>query len=96
MITGIVIGCYAGVWLFVARRALYAIRADGSMPVADGRIDRVMVGVVAMAIGLLWPLALPITLIMWHPRKTPSELREQLHARDERIAELEREAGIGQ
>lgn len=92
MIAGIVAGCYAIAWLVTARCVFYAMRADEYAP--DDKMDAVLLGILSVFAGLLWPLALPVALVMWHPRKTPAELREQLEARDRRIAELEREAGI--
>ena len=93
MITCIVIGCYAIAWLYTARRIYYVFREADFVDDGD-LIDYAAAGFFSFFLALLWPLALPMTLVMWHPRKTPAELREQLKARDRRIAELEREAGI--
>jgi len=93
MIAAVVIGCYAVAWLVTARLAFYAIRSDDTMAPDDG-FEAVMMGLLSVIAGAFWPLALPVALVMWHPRKTPAELQEQIRARDRRIAELEREAGI--
>ncbi len=67
----------------------------GDPMLPDDQFDAVILAALSMMAGLFWPLALPIALVMWHPRKTPAELREQIGTRDQRIAELERELGIG-
>lgn len=89
MIAAIVAGCYAIIWLFAARRVFYAFRNDHLGPPDDG-IDTAMAGLLSLIIGMMWPLALPVALVIWKPRKTPAEFQEQLEARDRRIAELER------
>lgn len=83
---------YATVTLFAARRVYWALRDHFS---DEGGLDLVMDGTMALLTGLLWPLILPVAVIMWRPRKTAAELQEEIAEHDRRIAELEREAGIG-
>ncbi len=93
MITWIVVACYTVATVLCGRVIFAVMRAE--FMTLDNRLEPVMIAVLGMLIGLFWPLALPTALIMWHPKKTPAELREQIDARDQRIAELERELGIG-
>jgi hypothetical protein len=58
---------------------------------ADVLVSRAM----ALLIGLLWPVVLLGALVMWRTPKSRGQLRQDLAARDARIAELERENGIG-
>lgn len=99
MIAGIVLGCYALVWLYVARRLYGTWRAR----LKDKRewypdIDTVPVMLGALATALVWPLV-PIAAALIRfmdsaPQMSQAEMRDRLAARDRRIAELEREAGI--
>jgi hypothetical protein len=61
-------------------------------------IDRGPVMAGALALGLIWPLTLiavpVIRFIDSAPQLSQAEMRDRLRARDRRIAELEREAGI--
>lgn len=84
---------YGVATLAAGRAAFYFIRADEFMAPDDGT-ETFLLGALAMITGLFWPLLLPLALVMWHPRKTPAELRERVQARDDRIAELERELGM--
>lgn len=66
--------------------------------------DRAEVQVAAISAGLVWPVALPLVVILpllgrfveGSRRLSQSEMRRRAAAQDRRIAELEREAGIGQ
>ncbi len=93
MITWIVVAGYTVATLLCGRIVFAAMRADDTMAPEEG-FEAVLLAALSMMTGLFWPLALPVALVMWHPRKTPAELREQIDARDQRIAELERELGI--
>lgn len=78
---------YAIVALLAARHINYRLRLEPCDAVGDAAF--------AMLLGCLWPLALPLAVVMWRPRQTPAELAEQVRQRDERIAELERDLRIG-
>lgn len=84
-----------------AARLLYGPLRD-ALGDSDG-FDRIMNAVAALIAGVLWPLAIPVGIIMWHPHKTKADLeaeKAELHqeraALRRRIAELERELKIGQ
>jgi len=98
----VIVGGYVLVILAVARRIYGALREDGIMA-PDDRTDEIMNAFLSLITGLLWPLALPIAVIMWHPKPTAAETRAALTEREtenrqlqQRIAELERELGVGQ
>ena len=100
MIAGIAAGCYALAWLVSARIVFYVARQDEYLAPDDG-MDYMLLAAMSVLTGLMWPLALPIALVVWHPRKTATELREAAATAEwerqklaTRIAELEREAGI--
>jgi len=95
---GMILGGYALAVLLAARFIHCQMRLVD--PPGD-QIDDVLTSVLALIIALFWPLALPVAVVMWRPRKTPAELRrevedcrEQITARDLCIAELERQLGI--
>lgn len=56
--------------------------------------DAIANGVMALMAGVLWPVALVVAAVIYKPRKTPEELRDELAERDRRIRELEKELGI--
>jgi hypothetical protein len=101
MIATLVIGGYILVMLAVARLIYGAMREDDIMA-PEGRADEAMSAALALITSLLWPLAVPVALIMWHPKPTAAETRAALSERETenrklqgRITELERELGIG-
>ena len=57
--------------------------------------DVVMSRVMALFIGLFWPLVVVGALVMWKAPKSDGQLKHELAERDDRIRELERELGIG-
>ena len=66
--------------------------------------ETVLLGTLALLAGVVWPLALPIALVVYLARReSPGERRERraverdavVRERDRRIAALERELGIG-
>lgn len=94
-----IIGGYALIVLIAARFAYRPVREDFG---SDDATDRFMGAVVALIAGLFWPLALPVAIIMWHPKPTAAETEAALYEREmenrqlqRRIAELERELKIG-
>jgi hypothetical protein len=101
MITALVIGSYVLIALAAARRISSALREDDIMA-PDDRFDEVTNAVMSLFIGIFWPAAIPVALIMWHPKPTAAETRAALSERETenrklqgRITELERELGIG-
>lgn len=95
MIGWVIFACYVIAGLFVARKATIAIIAhlDKDIGGADTE-DRFMGRMMGLIAGAAWPLILLGAVIGWRLPKTDRELRNDLAARDRRIAELEREAGI--
>jgi hypothetical protein len=96
-----IVGGYILVMLAVARRIYGTMRESESMAPED-RMDAAMIGALSLTISILWPLAIPVALVMWHPKPTAAETRAALAERDDenrqlqrRIAELERELKIG-
>ena len=101
MIAAAVIGGYVLVMLAVARR-VYGVLREDEFTDSDDRFDEVMCATMSLFIGAVWPLAIPVAVIMWHPKPTAAETRAALTEREtenrqlqRRIAELERELGIG-
>lgn len=90
ILTGVAI--YAIGWFLTARAALPRIEDD--MPPED-TIDRFVAALFACTAGLFWPLAAPVFLLLATSRKSPRELQREIDERNERIAQLERELGIG-
>lgn len=85
---------YEIVALLAARVFYGAIRReDGAL--MDGSVDNALMGLMGLIGGQFWPLALPIALVIWRPKKTPQEVAEENLRMKARIAELERELGIG-
>lgn len=103
MIAWLIVGGYVLGWLLASRFAYHAIRNDpliGETGDDDG-IDRAMNGAMAFIVGLFWPLALPVAVVMWRPPPTRGQIAaaEQAHddekrALERRIAELERELNL--
>lgn len=83
---------YPAVALTAARLAYGPVR--DAMGDADA-VDHFMCAFTAMCAGALWPLAIPIGAIMWHPAKTKDEHEAEKAGLHRRIAELERELKIG-
>lgn len=75
---------------FLAARMMFPHLADASDPV-----DRFMSAVVSLFAGHFWPLAAPIALVLWKPRKTPEQVQAENEQMKRHIAELEHELGIG-
>jgi hypothetical protein len=94
-----IVSGYVLAMLITGRFAYRAVRED--MGSADP-IDRFMGAAVSLFAGMLWPLALPVAIVMWHPKPTSAEVEAELAERrvengklQRRITELERELGIG-
>jgi uncharacterized membrane protein YccC len=58
--------------------------------------DRAFARFIGIVIGALWPLVVAGALITGRLPKTTRELEAELRDRDRRIAQLERELGVGQ
>ena len=100
VIPSVIISCYALAWLFTARRLYGTWRArlrDRNDWYDDIDTAPVMLG--ALALALIWPLVPAFMLLARFMQNSPvlsqAEMRDRLAERDRRIAELEREAGIG-
>jgi hypothetical protein len=98
MIAVFVISGYTCAMLLMGRIAYGAIREDSGSHGIDAALD----GMIAFFVGLLWPLVLPIAIVMWRPKPTTAEIRAALSEREtenrdlqRRIDQLERELGIG-
>lgn len=99
MTAWLIVAGYALASLLAARVVLRALRE--SVPDED-ITDAVTSGLIALVCGLFWPLALPIALVLVHPKPTSAEVgaAEREHEAEKRelrrrISELEREMGIG-
>lgn len=79
---------YIIVSMFVARRVFVYM---GQEFIADDTGDRVMNAVLGLMVGVLWPLGIPVALIMYKPKKSQAEI---IADRDARIKDLEKELGI--
>lgn len=80
----------ARIWQLSRPRPSYAIRlSDGAACAWMGA------GLTLACLTGLWPLLLAVLFVMAKPPKTPRELREQAEMQQRRIAELERELGVG-
>lgn len=78
---------------FLAARMMFPhILDDGG---SDDPIDRFLAGFMSLFAGHFWPLAAPIALVLWKPRRTPEQVQEENRQMKQHIAELERELGIG-
>lgn len=93
MIGLVVLIGYVAVWIYTARRILGVLQEDEFTPGED-LIDRGISGALAMLLGLLWPLALPIALVMVKPKPTQKALEAENVRLQRHIAELERESGL--
>jgi hypothetical protein len=78
---------------FLAARMMFPHIVDGGG--SDDVIDRFAAGFMSMLAGHFWPLAAPVALVLWRPRKTPKQVEAENRQMKRRIAELERELGIG-
>jgi hypothetical protein len=101
MIATLVVGGYILVMLAVARRIYGAMREDDIMA-PENRTDEIMTAALSLVTSILWPLAVPLALVLWHPKPTAAETRAALSERETenrklqgRITELEHELGIG-
>lgn len=92
MIPLVIISGYAIVWLLTARAILP--RIDDDLGAKDNG-DRFMNAGLACLAAVFWPLAGPIYLVLATRRKSPRELKQEIAERNQRIAELESELGIG-
>lgn len=72
--------------------AVMWINTDDDEDSTEGRIIARILGV---GVGLIWPIAVAGALITGRLPKSSGQLRRELQERDQRIAELERELGIG-
>jgi len=78
---------------FLAARMMFPyILDDGG---SDDAIDRFIAGFMSLFAGHFWPLAAPVALVLWKPRKTPEQVAVENEQMKQRIAQLERELGIG-
>lgn len=95
----IVVGVLVAGFLFTYRRAYLALmsveenRDWGSGP---DREDRAMTAMLAMLLSLMWPLVI-LGWILWRfvTPVTPGQRKAELDEREARIAQMERELGIG-
>lgn len=77
---------------FLAARMMFPhILDDGG---SNDPIDRFLAGLMSLLAGRFWPLAAPVALVLWKPRKTPEQVQEENRQMKQHIAELERELGI--
>ena len=76
---------------FLAARHIYP-RLD---PSGDDPVDRFMSALMSLFGGHFWPLAAPVALVLWKPHKTPEQVLAENEQMKQRIAQLERELGIG-
>lgn len=88
----LVVIAYEVVALMAARMAFPYILEDGG---GDEPVDRFLAALLVLIGVQFWPLAAPIALILWKPRKTPEQVQEENRRMKQHIAELERELGIG-
>lgn len=94
MIPLLIISAYAIVWLTAARKAATWLAGTGEFDQSDP-VERILSTGVCTLVAVVWPLALPVWFVMATRRPSDRELRQRLAERDERIAELERELGVG-
>lgn len=85
-----VVVAYEVIAFLAARRAYWSLKPD-----PDDLTDKFMAALVALFGGHFWPVALPVALVLWKPRKTPEQLQVENEQMKRHIAELERELGIG-
>lgn len=85
----VVIG-YEVTAFLAARRAYWSLDPD-----RDDPVDKFVMGCCALFFCQFWPVAAPVALVLWKPRKTPEQVEAENQAMKRRIAELERELGIG-
>lgn len=77
---------------FLAARMMFPhILDDGD---SNDPIDRFLAGFMSLLAGHFWPLAAPVALVLWKPRKTPEQLQAENEQMKRHIADLERELGI--
>lgn len=86
----IVVVAYEVIAFLAARRAYWGLDAD-----PDDSADKFMSALMSLFGGHFWPVALPVALVLWKPRKTPAQLQAENEQMKQHIAELERELGIG-
>lgn len=86
----IVVVAYEVIAFLAARRAYWSLDAD-----PDDSADKFMSALMSLLGGHFWPVALPVALVLWKPRKTPKQLQEENEQMKRHIADLERELGIG-
>ena len=88
----VLLGIYVAGFVFAARKISVAIlNAD---PGDNDAFDRTMSRALGALVALAWPAILVGALVTGKLPKTDKQLRADVAARDARIAELEREAGI--
>ena len=90
----VILGVYLVGVVFTARKAAYYF-AVADADLGDDVEMRAANRVMAFALGLVWPVAVVVAVVTGKLPKTPEALRKEVAARDARIAELERELGIG-
>lgn len=85
--------------VFIAYEVIAILAARSAYPRLDpdnGDVaDKFCMAAVSLIFGQFWPLAAPIALILWKPRKTPEQVAAENEQMRKRIAQLERELGIG-
>jgi hypothetical protein len=99
MIAWAIVSGYVLAMLITGRFVYRAMREDMA---PDDAVDGFMYAAVSLFAGMLWPFAIPVAIIMWHPKPTSAEVESELAERrlengklQRRINELERELGIG-
>lgn len=92
---------YVAGMVFTARKVAWWLLNDDVFD-ADDMADQTMLRLMGFLVGLFWPLAALVALITGRLPKTDQQIRDLLTirdadiaVRDRRIAELERDLGIG-
>lgn len=94
MIGWVALGIYVVGYVLSARKLSVVFLNDSELGGDGDPFDQVMSRGLGVLAALAWPAILLGALITGKLPKTDGQLRADLAARDARIAELEREAGI--
>lgn len=86
----LVVVVYEVIAFLAARRAYWSLDPD-----QDDPVDKFVMACCALFFCQFWPVAAPVALVLWKPRKTPEQIEAENREMKQRIAELERELGIG-
>lgn len=94
MIGWLVVVGYVAVWFVAARRATTFLHQHDSLPEYSTAVDDVVLAVLGGLAAVVWPVWLPVALVMATRQKSTRDLRDDLERRNQRIADLERELGM--